>query len=335
MNKFTNQIIHEKVVITILFVFIISILSLPLTVYAQPQGRIVYAVSGFNDKVGRLDFNLHMTTFTPDGDYKTLPLNQSGIYPAWGPKGDTLYFIQRNATQSHIYSININNPRNKTLHTPISGTYRFLAVSPNGKKLAFNGWTNEQRQQDNQIWVLDIASGEMEAMTQIPHFGRSFFFWGISWSPNSKQLVFSLERSGGLDQLYILDTETKEIDILTEFNIDFYPVWAPDGKHILFRRWNREFDTLMVIDVETRAIKPLFDVDKQTGMWTDWSFDGQQIIYSRWGVFYLHNIEDGKTEQLFEVEGSIFVISWWKHEVLPVEPREKLATTWATVKQKN
>lgn len=335
MNNSSYNIIQTKVIIAILFTIFCALLIIPLNVCAQPQGRIAYAVSGFNDKVGRLDFNLHMTTFTPDGDYKTLPLNQSGMYPAWGPKGDTLYFIQRAATQSDIYSIDINNPRNKTKHTPISGTYRFLAVSPNGKKLAFNGWTNEQKQQDNQIWVLDIASGEMEVMTQIPHFGRSFFFWGITWSPNSKQLAFSLERSGGLEQLYILDTETKEIDILTELNIDFYPVWAPDGKSILFRRWSREFDTLTTIDVETRAIKPLFDVDKQTGMWTDWSFDGQQIIYSRWGVFYLHNLEDGKTEQLFEIEGSIFVISWWKHEVLPVEPREKLATTWGAVKQSN
>ena len=315
------------------FGLILVFLCLPITVDAAPTGRIAYAVSGFNNKLGRLDFNLHMTTFTENGDFKTTPLNQSGMYPAWGPEGDTLYFIQRADTQSHIFSININNPKNKTLLTEISGTYRFLAVSPNGKKLAFNGWTREQQQQDNQVWVLDIETGEMEAVTAIPHFGRSFFFWGISWAPNSRQLAFSLERPGGLEQLYLLDLETKEIEILTELNIDFYPVWSPDGTKILFRRWNREFDTMSTIDVETRVIKPLFDVDKQTGMWTDWSFDGQSIIFSRWGAFYLHDLLTGKTEQLFEVEGSIFVISWWKHEVLAVEPKRKLTTTWGEVKR--
>lgn len=335
MNSILSNLNRVNIQNTLQFLLISVFLYIPLNVTAEPQGRIAYTVSGFNEKLGRLDYNLHMTTFTADGDYNTLPLNQSGMYPAWGPKGDTLYFIQRAATESNIFSIDINNPREKTLLTQISGTYRFLAVSPNGKKLAFNGWTNEQRQQDNQVWVLDIDTGEMEVMTQIPHFGRSFFFWGMSWSPNSKQIVFSLERSGGLEQLYILDIETKEIEILTEFNIDYYPVWSPDGQKVLFRRWNREFDTMTTIDVETRTIRPLFDVDKQTGMWTDWSFDGQSIIYSRWGVFYLHNILDEKTEQLFEVEGSIFVISWWKHEVLPVAPKQKLATTWGNVKQSN
>ena len=40
-----------------------------------------------------------------------------------------------------------------------------------------------------------------------------------------------------------------------------------------------------------------------------------------------------KTEQLFEVDGSIFVISWWRHEVLPVAPKQKLTTTWGEVKR--
>lgn len=316
------------------FGLILFLLCLPLTVDAVPVGRIAYAVRGFNNaRHGRPDYNLHMTTFTEDGDFKTRALGQTGLYPAWGPEGDTLYFIQRLKTTSHIYSLNINSLRNKTQITEISGTYRFLAVSPNGKKLAFNGWTRDQQQQENQIWVLDLETGEMEVMTAIPHFGRSFFFWGISWAPNSKKLVFSLERLGGLVQLFLLDIETKEIDILTEFNTDLYPVWAPDGQKILFLRWDREFDTFYTIDVETRAITPIFDVDKSTSIWTDWSFDAQSIIYSQWGAFYLYDLKTEKSQELFEVDGLINVISWWKHEVLPVAPKQKLTTIWGSVKR--
>lgn len=308
------------------------LLCLPLIADAQLTGRIAYAVTGFNQQLGRIDFNLHMTTFTEDGDFKTVPLNQSGLYPVWGPEDDTLYFIQRQDKLSHIFSIDINNPRNKTQLTQIGGTYRFLAISPNGKKLAFNGWTAEQQQQENQVWILDIDTGEMQPVTAVPHFGRSFFFNGISWDPTSKKLVFSLERPGGLDQLYLLDTETLEIEVLTEFNIDFYPVWSPDGQRILFRRWGREFHTIYTIDVETRIITPVLDVDSRAGMWTDWSFDGQSIIYSMWGIFYLFDLNKEKTEELFEVEGGIFGISWWRQEVLPVEPKQKLTTTWGDVK---
>ena len=330
-NMFTNLYMlktSKLFLLAIVFVFI----GFPLTIDAELTGRIAYSVTGFNQRLGRIDFNLHMTAFTGNEDFKTTPLNQSGLYPSWGPVGDTLYFIQLVNTQYHIFSIDINNPQKKTQITEIGGTYRFLTVSPNGKKLAFNGWTHEQQQQENQIWVLDLDTGEMEPVTTIPHFGRSFFFYGMSWDPTNKKLVFSLERSGGLDQLYLLDIETKEIEILTEFNIDFYPVWSPDGQKIMFRRWGREFDTMYTIDVETRTIEPLFIVDKRAGMWADWSSDAQSIIYSVWGVFYLYDLNTEKTKELFEVEGGIFGISWWRHEILPVEPKEKLTTTWGDVK---
>lgn len=319
----------------LIFVF----LCLPFTADALPEltGRIAYSVRGFNEVEGKFDYNLQMTSFV-DGDYKSRALNHPGYYAVWSPDDDILYFIQRVKTESHIFSIDVNRPRQKTQLTEIGGTYRFLSISPNGKKLAFNGYTSQQQQQENQIWIMDIASGQMEVVTAIPHFGRTFFFYGMSWGPFSKRLVFSLERPGGLEQLFLLDTETLEIEVLTEFNIDIYPVWTPDGKQILFKRWDREIDTMYSIDVETRELTPLYDIDKNAGMWTDWSADSRSIIYSLWGVFYLHDLDVGKTEKLFEVDGGIFGISWWKQEGgnlgnLPVEPKQKITTTWGDVKE--
>ena len=115
---------------------------------------------------------------------------------------------------------------------------------------------------------------------------------------------------------------------------DFYPVWAPDGQRILFLRWNREFDTFCTIDVESKVVNTLFDVDKATGYWADWSPEGDHIIYSRWGTVYLYNFESDETEELIEIDGSIFVIAWLRDgEILPVEPRKKLVTTWGDIKR--
>ena len=324
-----NYIIQFALCVGLCLFFVF--LCIPYQSYAELTGRIAYSVRGFNEAVGQFDFNLQMTTFV-DGDYKTRSLNHPGYYAVWSPEEDTLYFIQRVKTESHIFSIDVNNPRQKTQLTEIGGTYRFLSISPNGKKLAFNGYTSDQQQQENQIWIMDIDTRQMEAVTAIPHFGRTFFFFGMSWGPLSKRLVFSLERLGGLEQLFLLDTDTKEIEVLTEFNIDYYPVWAPDGRNILFRRWDREIDTMYSIDVETRELTPLYDVDKNVSRWTDWSGDSQSIIYSLWGSFYLYDLVEEKTEKLFEIDGYIFGISWWKQEVLPVEPKQKLTTTWGNVK---
>ena len=303
---------------------------------AALTGNLAYAVNGFDEHLGRFDWNLYTTTMKGTKDLRAAPLNLKGMYPSWGPNGELLYFIQRDAGHSNVYSINPENPKNKKLITPSAGTYRFLSVSPNGKKLAFNGWTINQLPQENQIWVLDIDTGEMEVMTAVPHQGWPYSFWGISWSPNSKRLAFSLSRPGWLEHLYLLDVETKEIEILTELHKDFYPVWAPDGQRILFLRWNREFDTFCIIDVETKTIETLFDVDKATGYWADWSPGGDYIAYSRWGSIYLYDFATDETEVIVEVDGSVFVIAWLRDgQLLPVEPQEKLVTTWGNLKRKN
>ena len=320
--------------LTLLSVFCLSLISFSSQGEAEPSGQLAYAVNGFDENLGRFDWNLYATALRGTKDFSAIPLNHKGMYPSWGLNGDLLYFVQRNKGQSDIYSINPENPKNKKRITPISGTYRFLSVSPNGKKLAFNGYTIDQIPQENQIWLLDVETGEMEVMTQVPHLGWPYSFRGISWSPNGKRLAFSLARPGWLEHLYLLDVETKEIEILTELNKDFYPVWNPKGDRILFLRWNWEFDTFCTIDVETKEIEPLFDVDKATGYWSDWSPEGDYIAYSRWGSVYLYDFATGETQEIVEVDGSIFIVAWLRDiKILPVEPQKKLVTTWSSIKR--
>ena len=321
--------------LALLGVLCLSLISITSQGQAAPTGHLAYAVNGFDENLGRFDWNLYATAFRGTKDFTAISLNHKGMYPSWGPNGDLLYFIQRGKGDADIYSINPENPKNKKLITPISGTYRFLSVSPNGKKLAFNGYTIDQLPQENQIWMLDVDSGEMEVMTQVPHLGWPYSFYGMSWSPNGKRLAFSLSRPGWLEHLYLLDVETKEIEVLTELNKDFYPVWAPNGKRILFLRWNREFDTFCTIDIDTKVIEPLFDVDKATGYWGDWSPEGDYIAYSRWGSVYLYDFTTDETQEIVEVDGSIFIVSWLRDgEILPVEPRHKLVTTWSHIKRR-
>ncbi|MDE0012110.1 MAG: hypothetical protein OXU36_13255 [Candidatus Poribacteria bacterium] len=332
--RLISSYFSKRLRLALLSVLFLSFLSITSQGVAEPSGQLAYAVNGFDENLGRFDWNLYATALRGTKDFNAISLNHKGMYPSWGLNGDLLYFIQRDKGQSDVYSINPENPKNKKRITPISGTYRFLSVSPNGKKLAFNGYTVDQLPQENQIWILEVETGEMEVMTQVPHLGWPYSFRGISWSPNGKQLAFSLSRPGWLEHLYLLDVETKEIEILTELNKDFYPVWNPQGDRILFLRWNWEFDTFCTIDIETREIEPLFDVDKATGYWSDWSPEGDYIAYSRWGSVYLYDFATGETQEIVEVDGSIFIVAWLRDiKILPVEPREKLVTTWSSIKR--
>ncbi|MYF54831.1 hypothetical protein F4225_03480, partial [Candidatus Poribacteria bacterium] len=118
----SNARIAYKLICSLFGILFVTVF-LPITVAAQLEGRIAYAVSGFNEKLGRSDFNLYMTTFTEKEDFETIALNHSGLYPVWSPKDDTLYFVQHVGTESHIFSINVTKPKQKTQLTAIGGTY--------------------------------------------------------------------------------------------------------------------------------------------------------------------------------------------------------------------
>ena len=96
---------------------------------AALTGNLAYAVNGFDENLGRFDWNLYTTTMKGTKDLRAAPLNLKGMYPSWGPNGDLLYFIQRDAGHSNVYSINPENPKNKKLITPIgwhvSVSFRF------------------------------------------------------------------------------------------------------------------------------------------------------------------------------------------------------------------
>lgn len=58
-----------------------------------------------------------------------------------------------------------------------------------------------------------------------------------SVSPDGTKIVFESNRSGPVDQIFILDLQTKEITQLTDTDEENEtPVWSPDGMKILFAR---------------------------------------------------------------------------------------------------
>ncbi|MEM7154536.1 MAG: hypothetical protein AAF799_16940 [Myxococcota bacterium] len=70
------------------------------------------------------------------------------------------------------------------------------SVNPDGTVVAFAGNKGPFSQQDNQIWSVDIASGDITQLE--PGQGRS-----PNWSPDGKWILFESDRSGTY-QLYVM-----------------------------------------------------------------------------------------------------------------------------------
>lgn len=96
----------------------------------------------------------------------------------------------------------------------------------------------------------------------------------VSWTPDGKQLVYSMSGS-----LWIQGTESgKAIQLTDGDGYDYQPDVSPDGKHIVFVRYDGSAVELMLFDLNTRETKSLTQ-NKSVNLEPRWSPEGKQIAY--------------------------------------------------------
>ena len=135
--------------------------------------------------------------------------------------------------------------------------------SPDGKTLAFLSSRNDERE-DDQVWLLPLAGGEAERVTEIKGGVEDF-----AWSPDSKRLAlvvqdpdprdpeahtkdkktvpplvidrfqFKQDMEGYLTERYrhvrLLDLGSRKVENLTGGkHDDVLPSWSPDGREVAF-----------------------------------------------------------------------------------------------------
>jgi len=111
------------------------------------------------------------------------------------------------------------------------GVYRTLALSPDGKRVAFER-ANPQNISNRNIWLYEFARGTTTRFT----FDSS---WDMApvWSPDGSRIIFSSNRSGatGFDLYQKTSNLAGEDELLFKSdNREFATSWSPDGRFLLY-----------------------------------------------------------------------------------------------------
>jgi dipeptidyl aminopeptidase/acylaminoacyl peptidase len=131
---------------------------------------------------------------------------------------------------------------------PTTDYGKFLAWSPDGKRIAFATQTNKQAHWDayrDEVFTL-TEDGELAQLTHLSETNNYSYITGLAWSADSHDIAFWVnntdwEKGHTGAHLVTLDTYTSEIleycDIGNSEGLVYIPwgspMWSPDGKYLL------------------------------------------------------------------------------------------------------
>lgn len=166
---------------------------------------------------------------------------------SWSPNGQTiaatLYDGHKSYSGFWIRLIDLETMRE---HNVTSGEYtdgQFgISWSPDGKTIVFTSNRNSQIPDASGLYLLDVESGVVSALTDVSTRRRDDQY--PSWSPDGKQIAFitTNDDNGGWD-IYLFDVANAAFERFTystnapEVSGNIYGStidWSPDGEQIVF-----------------------------------------------------------------------------------------------------
>jgi Tol biopolymer transport system component/C-terminal processing protease CtpA/Prc len=168
-------------------------------------------------------------------------------------------------------------------HREMSDGFQELALSPDGKKVAF------------------VAHGDVFAAASKPPEDGGNDAVRLSetleaesqpaWAPDSRRLVYASEREGAR-RLYLYDFSTRREERLTDGDLDHSPVFSPDGKSLAFLRGRSELHVLDLASRRDRTAAPVAVDMPPLGASRPiaWSPDGRWLAVVASGQRLFHNV---------------------------------------------
>jgi len=177
-------------------------------------------------------------------------------------------------------------------------------------KIAFSS----DRDGNWEIYVIDDYGGNPRNLTRNPADDRH-----PSWSPDGKRIVFQSNREDGRNwQLYIMNADGSNPHPLTTnlfrpFKEHKQPSWHPDGGRIALISHDSPGWNVYVMDIESKELKRLTNLEPDDAYNPRWSPDGKRIVFERGigGVgieIWMLDIESGDLTRLTKIPANTHML---------------------------
>jgi Tol biopolymer transport system component len=250
-----------------------------LAAFPGQNGKIAFISASFDDESTSDIYTMspnggQLFNLTPDS-----PANDD--FPRWSADGRMIAFWSTrtgpgNPTgDQEIFVMNANGSglRQVTDNTVDDGG---PAWSPNGHRLVFHRWLDDDSQADL-ITVRVNGTGERNLTRSPGILDRQ-----AVWSPDGREIVFARDDSGLENDIYTIRPDGSHLRALTDTSTDEeFPDWSPDGKRIAVNA-----DTAMpgeqwdVYVLRRDGGSPPTRLTTAGGYHPAWSPDGRKIVFS-------------------------------------------------------